>query len=171
MSKNGSYAFDVPIGSYVVRAEQYTGDKLKASVAENITIKDDDTYVLDLLLFPNIEEELEEDIEPIRIETEKKFNFSNILIFLIFVFIAFLIYLLKRKKTVSEKEENVLEQDDLKKVIDIIKEEGGRTTQKDIRKKMPLSEAKISLLIADLEHKGKIKKIKKGRGNIIILNR
>jgi uncharacterized membrane protein len=51
----------------------------------------------------------------------------------------------------------------------IIKEEGGRTTQKDIRKKIPLSEAKVSLMISELEAKGKIQKIKKGRGNIIVV--
>ena len=54
-------------------------------------------------------------------------------------------------------------------VLKIIREEGGRTTQKDIRKKIPLSEAKISLMVSELEAKGKIEKIKKGRGNIIIL--
>jgi len=56
-------------------------------------------------------------------------------------------------------------------LIKIIKREGGRTTQKYIRKQIPLSEAKISLMIAELEHKGIIEKIKKGRGNIIILKR
>lgn len=70
------------------------------------------------------------------------------------------------KQSISEEsQENYLEE-----VLKIIEEEDGRTTQKEIRKKIPLSEAKISLLIAELEHKGKIKKIKKGRGNIIILN-
>ncbi len=58
---------------------------------------------------------------------------------------------------------------DLEGVLSAIKEEGGRTTQKDIRKKIPLSEAKISLMISELEAKGKLQKIKKGRGNIIIL--
>ena len=58
---------------------------------------------------------------------------------------------------------------DINKIVDILKKEGGRATQKDIRKEAPLSEAKISLMIAELEHKGIIKKIKKGRGNIIVL--
>ena len=62
ISKNGSYAFNVPVGSYEVKAEQYIGSLLKASVTENITIKDDGTFVLDLILFPTIEE-IEEDIE------------------------------------------------------------------------------------------------------------
>ena len=60
--------------------------------------------------------------------------------------------------------------DDKEKVINIIRRHGNRTTQKDIRKEMPLSEAKVSLIIAELEHEGSIKKIKKGRGNIIIFN-
>ena len=54
-------------------------------------------------------------------------------------------------------------------VLKIIMEQGGRTTQKEIRKKIPLSEAKISLMISELEAKGKVQKIKKGRGNIIVL--
>jgi uncharacterized membrane protein len=42
------------------------------------------------------------------------------------------------------------------------------TTQKDVRQAFPLlSEAKISLIISELEHDGRVRKIKKGRGNII----
>lgn len=180
ISKNGSYAFNVPIGSYTVKAERYIGDLLKSSVNENITIKDDGIFVLDLILFPTIEEELDEDIELIQFPEEKKLKFTKNLIFiviiLLFIFLIYWIYFFKKKngkikkeKTIDEKEK--LPEDYLKKVMDIIKDEGGRTTQKDIRKKIPLSEAKISLLIAELEHKGKINKIKKGRGNIIILNK
>ncbi len=58
---------------------------------------------------------------------------------------------------------------DAGEIIEILKRHGGRATQKDIRKEIPFSEAKISLMIAELESKGKLEKIKKGRGNIIIL--
>ena len=61
------------------------------------------------------------------------------------------------------------EDSDLDKIVEVIKREGGRTTQKEIRKEIPLSEAKISLMIAQLAHKRPIKKIKKGSGNIIVL--
>jgi len=54
-------------------------------------------------------------------------------------------------------------------VIEFIKSEGGSTTQKDIRKNFPSSEAKISLVLTELEHAQTIQKIKKGRGNIIVL--
>lgn len=52
-------------------------------------------------------------------------------------------------------------------VLNIIKK-NTRITQKDLRNQIPLSEAKISLIISDLEDKGMIRKIKKGRGNILI---
>ncbi len=69
----------------------------------------------------------------------------------------------------EEKEPDVEHSADLDTIVKIIKEEGGRITQKQIRKSVPLSEAKISLMISELEAKGKIQKIKKGRGNIIVL--
>ncbi|HII71494.1 TPA: hypothetical protein HA265_01940 [Candidatus Woesearchaeota archaeon] len=67
-----------------------------------------------------------------------------------------------------EKEQHLATETQI--ILDILKKEGGRSTQKEIRKYIPLSEAKISLMIAELESQGKIKKVKKGRGNIIILN-
>jgi len=59
--------------------------------------------------------------------------------------------------------------DELQQVIDFLKSQDGRSTQKDIRKQFPQSEAKISLMIADLENRKLVEKIKKGRGNIVIL--
>ena len=58
---------------------------------------------------------------------------------------------------------------DVEGVLQVMKEQGGRITQKELRKYFPLSEAKVSLLLTELEAKGKIEKIKKGRGNIILL--
>jgi len=54
------------------------------------------------------------------------------------------------------------------KILVMLKEHK-RLTQKEIRKEIPLSEAKISLIISEMEHKGVVEKIKKGRGNIIVL--
>ena len=56
-----------------------------------------------------------------------------------------------------------------KQIIELLQKNQGRMTQKEIRKELPLSEAKVSLLITELEYAAKIKKIKKGRGNIIVL--
>lgn len=61
--------------------------------------------------------------------------------------------------------------EDLREVIRIIEKSRGRITQLDLRKALPYSEAKVSLMITDLENRGIVKKIKKGRGNVIILNK
>lgn len=71
----------------------------------------------------------------------------------------------------NKKEQgNIFSDETAKKMFLIIKKEK-RITQKDIRKQMPDSEAKVSLVLAEFESKGIIKKIKKGRGNIIIFIR
>ncbi|WP_048085772.1 helix-turn-helix transcriptional regulator [Archaeoglobus veneficus] len=59
--------------------------------------------------------------------------------------------------------------DDLVEVIEVLRKEGGRLTQKELRKRLGYSEAKMSLIVADLERRGIIEKVKKGRGNIIFL--
>lgn len=57
--------------------------------------------------------------------------------------------------------------DDLKEIMDIIRANGNRITQRELRKKSPYSESKVSLMLSDLEERGLVEKFKKGRGNII----
>ena len=75
------------------------------------------------------------------------------------------------KKTLEQhKEELAQEPGAIDQALEIIKKHDGRLTQKELRKEMMyLSEAKVSLIVTELEHKEKIEKIKKGRGNILIL--
>lgn len=180
ISKDGTYSFDIPSGFYTIKAK-LSKDSSISSETRNITISRAGNYIIDFILFPNFEEEddISKDPEITIPETEEK-GFASIFI-LIFVFILIIIVfiILKRKKKAdTEKDEKTTEDveeqkkhygENLSDIIEIIKQEGGRTTQKEIRKKIPLSEAKISLMIAELEHKGTIQKIKKGRGNILIL--
>lgn len=158
VAKNGDYTFkSIPIGEYVIKA--YTQDK-SLITSENITINQEGTYTIDLFLIPEFEEK----------ETKPTNYIYYIIPFiLVLILIAIIYKRLKKPKKVELKIDSIDE--DLDKVIEIIKKEGGRTTQKDIREKIGLSEAKVSLMIVELEDKGIIKKIKKGRGNIIILNK
>jgi uncharacterized membrane protein len=57
--------------------------------------------------------------------------------------------------------------DDLKELLDLIRTNGNRITQRELRKKSPYSESKVSLMLSDLEERGLIEKFKRGRGNII----
>ena len=85
----------------------------------------------------------------------------------------------EQKKTVEEfkqeiqqepQKENATEPGYLQETIEIIKKNEGRISQRQLRKEMlHLSEAKISLILTELKHQGKIEKIKQGRGNVILL--
>lgn len=184
IAQNGTYSFNVPNGFYTIKAQLMQKNDVIASVQENITINQDGNYVLDLILFPDIEEGIEDpgiDVNG-NVIGETDSNDGILLIGFIILFVSGIVigifYFLRtrKKENVSEGKENNMagkkgEDDELDNLIKIIRHEGGRATQKDIRKQIPLSEAKISLMIAELEHKGVVEKIKKGRGNIIILKR
>lgn len=177
IAQNGSYTFNVPNGQYIIKSQLMQKNTILASVEENITITQDGSYVLDLILFPDVEEgvedigiELNETI--VERDDEKILLISFIVLFFSGIIVGVIYFIKTRKKEkLKEGELTDEEEDDLEQIIRIIKQEGGRATQKDIRKQIPLSEAKISLMIAELEHKGIIEKIKKGRGNIIILKK
>jgi len=57
---------------------------------------------------------------------------------------------------------------DQRKVLSTLATLGGRVSQKELRKALtPWSEAKVSMELTELEDNGAIRKIRKGRGNII----
>ncbi len=77
----------------------------------------------------------------------------------------------EQKKTVAEHKRDIANEPGyVEKAFEIIKKHDGRISQKQLRKEMlPLSEAKISLIVTELEHANKIVKVKKGRGNVILV--
>jgi|TARA_Y100000310_G_scaffold176489_2_gene176619 uncharacterized membrane protein len=175
VAKDGSYSFTLPIGNYVIKATYQSGYKKYIS-QQNITIKGGGDYISDMILFPDISEEemlLNEEIGLSNVYTEEQNNkFWMYTIFIIsFSTIAVIIYLVFKKRKRRKKRNITIEgEDPTEEVINFIKKNDGRVTQKGIRKQFPVSEAKISLIISELEEKGLIKKIKRGKGNIIILH-
>jgi len=218
VASSGSYTFDLPEGSYVIRAEYYRGNLLEYCAEEEITIVGDGDFVLDLLMFPPIEEVyLCEDIN----FSEDLFDYeelpedeedSTVLLYAIGILsvlaIASALFLWKRGKKGDgkggtdgtdgkedygyepvEPEPEAPEEpgepggseeiehggaeseipSDLQEVLSIIRGRDGRISQKDLRMRLNCSEAKASLMITDLEDRGLVKKVKKGRGNVIIL--
>ncbi|RLI76498.1 hypothetical protein DRO97_00540 [Archaeoglobales archaeon] len=161
---NGTYSFTVPNGTYVIKAFYKNDVELYAE--ENITIVEDRSYVIDLILFPKFEkiDEFEEIEFP---EVEETINNYYLISIPILASILIYLYYLKRRERKFEVDEELPE--DLTEVIEIIKKEGGRISQKELRKKLGYSEAKMSLIIADLERRDVVEKVKKGRGNIIFL--
>lgn len=184
VSKDGTYSFNVPNGEYTLTAKYMNGNEIDLYAEEKISVAGGGAYTLDIILFDYLEEQ-----EPVDFDiTDELSSNRNAAAYLGIALLAFLVaasffvvFFLRKKarrlqqhienELKTDKKESVESNNDLDKIISIIKKEGGRTTQLEIRKHIPLSEAKISLMIAELEDKGIVRKIKKGRGNIIILNK
>lgn len=169
ITKEGSYSFEVSPGVYNLVAGYYGDGVLIASTKERVVIEKGGSYVYDLILFPVIAEdiEIEEGFSDTLFEEERSWK-DLILIVIFLLFVGAMFYLFQKgKKQVFGAVEHL--DAELLKLLSYIQKEGGRTTQKDVRKAFPYSEAKISLMLTELEEKGLLKRIKKGRGNILLL--
>ncbi len=156
---NGSYEFEVPLGVYEIRAYSIDGNLF---CNETVVIKSNGTYVIDLILFPKLENnlsatELNFTLEEKRSETPL---YVGLTLFCLVFLVIFYIKKRKRKREIP---------DDLEVVLELIRKSGGRITQKELREKLGWSEAKLSLVLTDLERRGLIEKYRKGRGNVVFL--
>jgi len=187
ISTDGTYSLSLPPGDCTIMGKHYYGSLLLSDAQENITLQPHDNITLDMIMFPTFENEVPENEIPENydnaiVEGEAEAGtawwpvLGGVLALALVGVVAF--YYLKispKKKPVAKKVEEtppvkvVGLPDDLKEVMDVITESGGRINQVELRKKLPYSEAKVSLMVADLENRGLVRKIKKGRGNIIIL--
>ena len=167
IASNGEYSFEVSEGDYILEFEYFENGELSYYYTEEISIIEEGDYLRDIILLPNLNSDLDDDSFEI-LNPYEGFNFSWIIVLIACLVAVYLIW--KNLKKPKEKKTS-LEEDEVEKVLEFIKKEGGRTTQKDIRKKLLFSEAKASLVLTELEHDKKIRRIKKGRGNIITLTK
>lgn len=191
VATNGTYLFDgLPPGNFTIRAKYYRNNLLELSSEEDIRIMEKEgRFNIDMLLFPPTDPELEYlgDINLTGdIAQKNESDLTTYILIVIFVLILMvaasgLYYFSGKKKLpaieiadkIEELQPVVIQEkkdlpDDLKDLYAMILKKGGRVTQKDLRSEMKCSEAKVSLMLDDLEDRGYIKKIKKGRSNIII---
>lgn len=166
----GTYEFSVPSGVYKIVAEK--GDEFTEDVIE---IKEG-RFVRDLILLPDLAEDLIEDTEELPPIDEtldiiaQKPTYQWVLWLVVFVVLGYVVWKVSKApaKVIEKKVKEVVVSDDLERLIKFIDKHSGRVLQKDLRKEFPYSEAKISLMVDELEAKGIVKRVKKGRGNIII---
>lgn len=156
VSKTGAYSFEVPLGEYTIKAIKTINSNPLTEEKITVSQKEGD-YIVDLFIFPEFEEKPEET------------NYWMYIIGIIILVVISFIFYKKFKKRSKPIEEEKVQEGTIDKIIKLLKENDGRMNQKELRKHFSLSEAKMSLLIAQLENEGKIEKIKKGRGNILIL--
>jgi uncharacterized membrane protein len=194
LSKDGTYTFDLKSGTYTL-----TATKGLVSSSEEIELTNDGVTIFDIFLLGSFtdeddlwqdteqnlftEDDSEDDNEGVRSYALWRYILGGLII--IALFIRFLLmrkkfgslskfrkkHKIEQKKTVAEhKQEIAQEPGYLDRVLEIIKKHDGRINQKTLRKEMlDISEAKVSLILTELEHKGQIEKVKKGRGNVILL--
>lgn len=172
VAKDGVYSFTLPPGSYTLTVKHDS-----QVVEEKITIEKEGDYVLDLFSFPSFEEEddLIKEAGEITIDDEyfKEDKTKTYLVVgaIVLALAGIAFYFLRSRKPEIRSGIEDIQKDEAEKYLDFIKKRGGRVTQKGIRKSFPASEAKVSLIITELEHKGKVEKIRRGRDNIIILKK
>lgn len=178
VAENGEYSFEVPPGTYSIEAMQFVNGKLARIARETLIVKEEGRFTVDLVLKPATEEDLaaieEKGFEAELAEVDPLETIALPgAVAMILVLIVYIAYKRFGKKEEKEKiEASVREELDkyAREVVEVLKRCGNRLTQKELREKCTLcGEAKISLVLAELEAMGKIKKIKKGRGNIIVL--
>jgi len=188
VATTGTYSFNLSPGSYLIKAKYYRNNFLEYTAEEEIRIGSEGDFVHDLLLFPPTDSEYEYlgDINltsGLDIKSEYNAYYYILVILILIAFAIVIFYTFKKRKTISNEPisnepatklpENIVQKseelpEDLRDIYDIIIKRGGRITQKELRKEIKYGEAKVSLMLDDLEERGLIKKIKKGRANIII---
>ena len=184
---DGEYSFTVPEGVYEIEAFHSVQGSLLYT-KEIIILENEGDFVLDLILFETLDiEELEFDDAELRmieelLKEKPEINITLIIGIIVgIIIIAIILYFFilrkkikkpkkRRKKKRTKEKVKVVGDRIMAQTLKILKREK-RVNQKDIRKELKISEAKASLVIADLEAQGKIKKIKRGRGNIIVYQR
>jgi uncharacterized membrane protein len=182
---DGTYSLSLQSGSYTITAKYYKGNILLYDTEENITLRENENTTFDLIMFPTFDEnEIPENYQIPDIPQIGGAGSRGIWLTLAVVLALagigactyyYLNILSKKKRVGAEKAERspvkiVGLSNDLKEVMDVIMKGGGRINQVDLRHNLPYSEAKVSLMISDLEDRGLVRRIKKGRGNIIVLN-
>lgn len=198
VAKYGLYSFDLPMGIYILKASYYEKGELVSYREETLNITDEGDYLLDMLLLPaypgsNLNDSDLPEIPTLTEEENPLYNDgSKSTIFLIvagsLLIAGAIVFLVLKKKQSSQNayletslyeaeysgsetatDDGISLPQDLQQVVALIKANGGRITQRDLRSKLSYSEAKVSLMVSDLENRGIIEKFKKGRGNIIVL--
>lgn len=173
VASRGAYTLELGPGDYRIVARSPDGD-VRAS--ENITLRADGR--LDLILLPELDlpelelgKELLENLTlpPVPRAEAPPWPWVAAGAGSVLAMVGVLLLLRRRSRAPAGKPSADGLPDDLRAMVRVLREEGGRTTQKELRRRLSYSEAKVSLMVADLENRGLVRKFKVGRGNVVVL--
>ncbi len=182
---DGQYSVDLEPGSYTFTAVHYSNGKVDYIDKENVSVNGSQTR-FDLVLIPYdlylITPQQHSDVAAVANDTSLPApaqpdsnpvspapDQSIFLIIggLLVIGSIALVYILVRRKTVNNSEEAYLPDEEARLMLKIIRENEGRMYQKELRGILNWSEAKMSVTVSELESAGLIKRIKKGRDNLL----
>lgn len=192
VSQNGAYAFTLPQGSY-----KLTATKGNISVSENVSLPANGDFRFDLIFLPDLPTDISDLDDAMSERgiptTDLPEHGTEIPWFLWILSLAILAlaswffykqHRFKMKNTATQEVRTVPTSfsgqtpanprtvasvtPDQKRVLKTLESFNNRAPQKELRKALtPWGEAKVSLELTELEDNGFIRKIRKGRGNII----
>jgi len=198
VTQNGSYSFEVPAGDYLLRASRSFNGTVH-STEENLSVQSEGEFVLDLIFlsFAPVEEiEVEQLADeglpsPTPVPSAVPYvpaqgnGFPELPFFVavgVFVFLVIALALKRGVKPVAPAKPKtrshpskaalpaVVVTPSQRQLLEQLAKAGGRISQKELRKALPhASEAAVSMDLTELEDAGAVKKIKKGRGNVVKL--
>jgi uncharacterized membrane protein len=197
LAKEGTYSFDVGVGKYALKATYTEQGIVVQEALQPLTVEKEGNYVIDLILLPEIGDIPDEpfpDDEPLPGIWDQLVGGPLPLLALLGIVLVIVGYsilnvhrntrtnahaikmdaaTLDERGAEARAPENktgeiMLDQYALE-TLHHLQRGGNRLTQKELRAMVNIGEAKVSLVVSELESYGLVKKIKKGRGNILIL--
>lgn len=158
VAHSSNYSIHLPEGEYKISASSYNEQgNLELYAEEEINVGEENQRI-DLILTPVI----------------NLYYLLGIGIIILIIIAAILIKLRRTPAPKSMEPEQKQEvkkslslDEDAKKVLQALESFEGRATQKEIKETLNFSDAKLSLILTELEEYDYIKKFKRGRGNII----
>lgn len=148
VTDKANYSIFLPEGEYTISASatDSSGNALRAE--ERIKVGPEDQRI-DLVLKPMM-------------------DVGQIAILAAFLLVVMVFLWSNRHWDMKPKPQPKMELDgDAKSVLKVLDGFEGRATQKELKETLKFSDAKLSLILTELEHMGKIKKFKRGRANIV----
>ena len=148
VTDKANYSIFLPEGEYTISASatDVSGNELRTE--EKIKVGSEDQRV-DLILKP-------------------AWDFTYVGVLAVFVLVAAVFLWSNKHWDAKAKPKKPAELDaDAKSVLKALDSFEGRTTQKELKETLKFSDAKLSLILTELEQIGKVKKFKRGRANIV----
>ncbi|MEK6981956.1 MAG: hypothetical protein AABX38_03415 [Candidatus Micrarchaeota archaeon] len=191
---NQNYLVQLSEGNYNISASYFESGKLLLYSKDPINVMGNETNFDIVLLAPDQIDDILDNYQDLPNENEIiKGNLEDYRFLIIgLIGLAIAIYILVKKlgktqaietsnnKTLENKndnDENIEEQgiikekpdEEISRIVKIMQDNEGRILQRELRQILNFSETKMSLIISEMEVLGLIKRIKKGRENILKL--